>query len=284
MHAFLFHQFVYSLLILFSLYLTGHHECEILGTGPEAAESETGWKECEKNPGHEEFISAKDFKENYLPRVHTDKHRDRLRTMIDLAVRLRIHRTSPGRPDEDDFHDCRGSDRVRLGTGFISLVFDPVSNEPCPCVSCKGEITRKFWRFRVRTAAHVVYNTEEAKQTKVDLFHDDDSCKLDGRMLSVTGLEVEWYNRDSDVCYIMCVAHDEALGERIKSAWSCWRDEPLDLSGLDLLPFYETLCCPALIVSHPHGQPKKITVGVKRRGASFVGYNTATCRAPVGLQ
>ena len=328
---------VYLLHYLFSLYLTGHHECEILGRGPEAAESGSLWEGCKKNPGHEDFISAKDFKDNYLPRVHIDKHRDILRARIDLTVRLRVMWTSPDRPDDYPFSKSRGKDETRVGTGIIIFVSN-VTEKPCPCVKCNGEITRKFWRFTVLTAAHVVYNTEEAKSTKVDLFYDDDSCRLDGRMVtvtglevaqvdlfydddscrldgrmvtvtglevaqvdlfydddscrldgrmvSVTGLEVAQIEPDSDTCNLRCVSHDEALGERLNTLNKCWVDgfrESLDLSGLDLLPSCDGDRHPVLVVSHPHGQPKQITVGQGRDGEHpLIEYNAATCRGSSG--
>ena len=157
-------------------------------------------------------MSVQDFKDKYLPRVHYDKHRNGFRAMIDLTVRLRIYWTSPDRPDDDEFSNHRGTKIPRMGTGLIRRVSDPVSDEPCPCDKCNGEITRKFWRFKVRTASHVVYNTEEGKSTRVDLFYDDDSCKFDGRMGTATGLEVVKIDHDIDLCHMECVTHDEALG------------------------------------------------------------------------
>ena len=171
----------------------------------------------------------------------------------------------------------------RMGTGFISHVFKPVSEKPCPCDKCNGEITRKFWRFRVRTAAHVVYNTEEAKSTRVDLFYDDDSCKFDGRMVTLTGLEVERISHDRDVCYMECVTHDDALGERIESLMPSLHSLDQDLLSLDFLPPFDEGRHPTLIVSHPHGQPKKITWGQWRVGGFCrVEYNAPTCPGSAG--
>ena len=270
--------------------LTGHHECEILSGGleSEAAESGSLWRNCTKNPGHEEFISVQDFKDKYMLRVHNDEQRDVFRSMIDLTVRLRLYWTSPDRPDDDEFSNPRGTKIPRMGTGFISIVSDPVSDKPCPCDKCNGEITQKFWRFEVRTAAHVVYNTEEAKSTRVDLFYDDDSCKFDGRMGTLTVLEVERINRDDDICYMECVTHDEALAESIKSLRTSLDNEKpkpvnLHLPSLNSLLSYGGGGISTLIVSHPHGQPKKITLGQGRdEGISFVVYNAATCPGSSG--
>ena len=208
--------------------------------------------------------------------------------MIDLTVRLRVYWTSHHRPKDDEFSSQSGKKITRFGTGFIHKVFDPVSDELCPCDKCNGEITRNFWRFKVRTAAHVVYNTEEAKSTRVDLFYDDDSCKFDGRMVTVTGLRVVGIDHDADICYMECVTHDEALGERIKSLATSLDSvirKPLDLN--QSIPDFLLPCDggrgPTLIVSHPHGQPKKITLG-QWRGGEFprVEYNAATCPGSSG--
>ena len=233
-------------------------------------------------------MSVQDYKDKYLPRVHTDKQRDVLRSLIDRTVRLRLYWTSPVRPDDDELSNHRGTKKPRMGTGFISYVSDPVSDEPCPCDKCNGEITRKFWRFPVQTAAHVVYNTEEAKSTRVDLFYDDDSCKSDGRMVTVTGLRVVRINHDKDLCHMDCVTHDEALGERLESLWTSLYSEfrerlDLDLPSLDFLPPCDKGRHPTLIVSHPHGQPKKITLGQWTDGEyPVVEYNTATCPGSSG--
>ena len=208
--------------------------------------------------------------------------------MIDLTVRLRLYWTSLDRPGDDEFSNHRGTKIPRMGTGLISHVYKSVSDKPCPCDKCNGEITRKFWRFWVQTAAHVVYNTEEAKSTRVDLFYDDDRCKFDGRMGTMTALEVDRFEHDIDVCFMECVTHDEALAGRIKSLWTSLYSEfrePLDLyiSSLDFLPPRDGGRGPILIVSHPHGQPKKITLGQWRDGEHpFLEYNTPTCPGSSG--
>ena len=79
------------------------------------------------------------------------------------------------------------------------------------------------------------------------------------------------------------------LGERIESAWRCWfqsKGISLDLSS----PILTSACGSgagldsALIVSHPHGQSKKITLGVvKAEERPFhVMYNAATCPGSSG--
>ncbi|RUS90164.1 hypothetical protein EGW08_002043 [Elysia chlorotica] len=263
----------------------GQHECEILGSGQEAEEGGTRWKACKKNPGHEKFISVQDFSDFYLSKLDTASQRDRLKAVIDLTVRLRVNCTSVDRPDGSPFSGARGSDILRLGTGFIQDVKGPLSIKHCPCAECNGKVLRKFWIFMVYTAHHVVYNTEEAKATKVDMFYDCDSCLRDGRMKSTLGFEVIKTVPENDVCHMLCVTHDEALGERLKSAELSWGSGgyTLNLSGLDLLPPCERRVFLTLVVSHPHGQAKRITLGEGRESESpHVEYNAATCPGSSG--
>ena len=247
----------------FSSHPTGHHECEILKGGPEseAAESGSRWKKCTKNAGHKEFMSVQDFKNKYLSRVQDDEERDTLRAMIDLTVKLTIKGTSRDRPNDNALFKHRGTKNLRCGTGFISHIYKPVSAELCPCDTCKGETIKKFWRFWLHTAAHVVYNTEEEMSTRVDLFYDDDSCKFDGRMVTVMGFEVLTSEDNKDTTYMECLP---ALAERIVSLRTSL-DRVLKNglhqgpTSLDFLPPCDGGSSPTLIVSHPHRKPKKIT-------------------------
>ncbi|GFR75020.1 hypothetical protein ElyMa_002178000 [Elysia marginata] len=91
------------------------HECAIFTSREhEAAESFWGYENCEKNPGHENFISVQDFKDNYLPRLQSDEQRERFRSRIDRTVRLRVNCTSRTRPDDDDMAEYRGTSMIRV--------------------------------------------------------------------------------------------------------------------------------------------------------------------------
>ena len=267
--------------------LPGHHECEIrAGRELESAESAYLWDKCKKNRGHERFIPVQDFTEKHLPYyLEDDKEFEKLRTFVDLTVRLRVHWTSRDRPRDDNFAGYRGTDRLRLGSGFIFEinVTDPESGKPCPCDECHGEVVRRFWTFSVHTARHVVYNTEEAKQTKVDLFYDDDTCDLDGRMETVWALEVNRSYDNMDFCDMACVTHSETLAKKITP-----------LKYFRLMVKKEIVNPPknreghAVVVSHPHGQSKKITVGrcIRRgdisKGQLYFEYHTDTCPGSSG--
>ncbi|RUS91199.1 hypothetical protein EGW08_001005, partial [Elysia chlorotica] len=229
---------------------------------------------CSKKSSHKEFIAVQDFLDNYQPIKEYEDSRALLRSIIDLTVRLRLNWTSPARQDDDVFSDVRGSDKLRTGTGFILSVVGPVTNESCPCEVCCGQTVAKSWRFLVRTARHMVYDTVEAQETQVDFFYDDDEI---GKKETVRALKVVKSYPERDICEMLCVTHDEDLAGRVQSAYLF-----LDFISLVLKDEWQVL-----VVSHPHGKPKKITVGVGRSGTSqqpllLLGYNAATCPGSSG--
>ena len=280
----------------------GLHECQIFATKcNESVESQTAWEKCEKNKNHKDFLSVQDLKLNHLLGNLSDDDFELLRAAIDLTVRIRVDYTSPGRPKHDALSELRGSDTLRLGTGFIRYVSADVG-KPCPCCECDGVVVRKFWTLTILTAQHVVYNGEEAKRTKVDLFYDDERSEQDGEVVTLRALGVVWSSSDRDVCHMECVTHDENIGERIEYLYrrrlslicsnesSHSQSEPkhrglwYSLAQLFTAPRRHDL---ALIISHPHGQPKKITIGKVRGAVNFVDdvyaeYHTATCPGSSG--
>ena len=230
-------------------------------------------------------------------------------------------------PDGYSFYQCRGSNVPRVGTGRIYNVQSEI-NKPCPCDSCNRQEVRKYWRFYVQTAQHVVYNTEEAKKTRIDLFYDDERSHLDGKVVSVPALRVGLSDAQYDLCYMECVTHDERIGEMVESLHRRWlsldeaiRSAPIyfNESSLSYLPrkteatrsrpkstpiyfkksslsdrpremFIRERQNYTLIISHPHGQAKKITLGKERDEAGEKGvilyreYQTATFPGSSGAQ
>ena len=228
---------IFYILTSQNVYLTGHHECEIFGRGLEAAESATRWRSCQKNPGHNSFIPATDFADHRLLRSLSDESREWLKVAVDRTVRLRVNWTSPDRPDDDDLSDYRGTDRLRLGTGFIRNVSDPQLNKPCPCDECDGKVKRNYWEFKLQTAHHVVYNREEAKETQVDLFYDEEDSQEKGQMKTVRAMTIVCSHYDRDFCGMTCITHDEDLGNRLltleKRWWGLFYTSRQPVSGLN---------------------------------------------------
>ena len=94
-----------------------------------------------------------------------------------------------------------GSGSVECQANFnfqVSLVYFPIikdihfqRDKPCPCTKCDGKIVKNHWTFNVQTARHVVYNTEEAERTRVDLVFDDKRSKQDGKVVTMWGDRAE---------------------------------------------------------------------------------------------
>ena len=219
-----------------------------------------------------------------------DPVREWVRAIADLTVRLRVGYTSQDRPDGDPLCGNRGKSIPRVGTGFIYDVYSKI-NEPCPCVYCDGQEVRKYWGFYVHTAQHVVYDTEEAKRTRVDLFYDDETPRQDGKVVSVWALRVDWSDAESDRCLMECVTHDERIGERVESLRRRWDSLTKDTRSRPIYSKKSSLSVKGqhytLIISHPHGQAKKITLGkrrprVKGDNYRYREYETATCPGSSG--
>ena len=234
-------------------------------------------------------MSVNDFIDS-LPCSEGDPVREWVRVTADLTVRLRVGYTSQDRPDGDPLCGNRGKSIPRVGTALICYV-NSVINEPCPCVYCDGQEVRKYWRFYVQTAQHVVYDTEEAKRTRVDLFYDDETSRQDGKVVTVWALRVDGSNTENDRCWMECVTHDERIGEMVESLVRRWdslneatRSTPIYSKKSSLSGEGQVY---TLIISHPHGQAKKITLGklrppVKGGNSGYQEYETATCPGSSG--
>ena len=278
----------------FSLPL-GHHECEVLPGGTnEAEESSSAWRNCSKNPGHPSFIPAPQFSIDDLPVWYREKWvLERVKDVAAMTVRLRVGYVSTARPDGYCFSQFRGICVPHFGTGTVRNVFRLMTGQ-CPCPQCKNSPSpnRTWYEIMVHTAHHVVYNSEEARATKVDLFYDDENADKDGRMKTIWGVQAVAAEGSTDFCVLTCATHDKTIIQQLNLTE--------DLTECDISAYhrntvvmrkwcwaYEQFC---VIVSHPHGQPKKVTIGEKksraadpkvRQRSSFV-YTTDTCPGSSG--
>ena len=254
---------------------------------PDAAEGARAWELCFKNPGHPNFIPVSQFEMSHLPkRYQRDCVLKCVMNVAQCTGRVRVCYTSRGRPDNYAFAAARGSALPHSGTAYVYRV-SPASGR-CPCPHAEGHDSpkKKWWKVQVQTACHVVFNTEEAKKSKVDLYYDDEKASDDGRMKTIYGLEVMEQNQKGDRCELICATHDAKLIEELQVLF----DESREL--------YHTLSSqladknfsrPCVIVSHPHGKYKHITVGkLKGRrkmcgiGRRIFTYDTDTCRGSSG--
>ena len=228
-----------------------------------------------------------------------ESQRKLLREFSDRVVGLHIRCTSQERP-EDPFANLKGTFTSRYGTGFVFHVSERSVFSPCHCRDCNGKVTT-HWTFYVRTAFHVVFNTEEAMETMVELFYDDETCRNDDpcsvKYVWAVRMDESKSNRDTDESILLCYTHDEAVAERIRSSKHYWKRLPnyrpiyypdgqgllyclKDTEMVDAVEGFPH----AVIFSHPHGGPKKITVGKwnPRKDQPRIEYQTPTCAGSSG--
>ena len=201
---------------------------------------------------------------------------------MNRTVCMKVSYTSQQRPDGFPFSRCGGSSVSHAGTGFICDINE--SNGRCPC---HNEI-REHWTLTINTARHVVFNQGEAVRTRVLLFYDDQRALEDGRAMDVPVVEFLWSNPDRDISTILCVTHDGTIAERLGSSSLLW-PSTFCPTEFDLLQSFRKLLAfgsshYAMVVSHPHGECKRITIGKVRynEADNHIEYDADTCPGSSG--
>ena len=243
-------------------------------------------KYCNKNPGHPGFIPAPEFSLHHLPlELQSDIVLRYVKNCAARTVQLLIRYVSPERPENYVFGQLKGRTNPRLASGWVCGVY--FLGGPCKCHECSAEGAQpraRCWELTVVTACSCVYNSEESKATKVTFFYDDETSRNNTK--SLMGGEVEYVNAGEDRCAFACITHDEAfavqMDELRKERVFLWQ------SILSVAPFnmQHSQC---IVISHPHGQSKFITVGqqveiTSRPEASqpYYKYMADTCPGSAG--
>ncbi|XP_059164686.1 uncharacterized protein LOC131947485 [Physella acuta] len=274
------------------VFYPGNHEAEMCyGGEADLHKHVTG---CKKNPGHKGFIPLKDFNINCLPsHYHNDLMFETILTLAALTVQVKTKFTSLERPefypDTQVPYPCysdRGSHVMRLGTGMVWCVTKYTESDrwgTCRCAKCQVSATpSKVWgKVHVLTATHVVFDDSEARQTRCVLGFDDNKSPV----VSLDGWRVWEANIERDRCELSYVTCDLELVDELGKM--C--DRMYYLFGKVEHKYRRFLDVDRLtvIVSHPHGCPKQVSVGQwthkhKRddKGLNWTRYWYTTCTCP----
>ncbi|GFO08392.1 hypothetical protein PoB_003489700 [Plakobranchus ocellatus] len=218
--------------------------------------------DCPKYSNHSCYTPLQKFTLDKLPKGYRDPDIYKfVKVQAELTVRVVSTITSASRPDGYAFHEFKGQGRPRFGTGFIQYMYrdDTRSNKTCPCPECirSGNPKKEYYKIKVRTATHVVFNKEESLGTYVELYFDgfegSHVKRLYGESVAFGAIQGDW-------CDIRCVSHDIKLCEHIKEVWGQWRwletkinskYQHEDEEGRRLV----------VVVSHPHGCHKQVSIG-----------------------
>ncbi|XP_055860206.1 uncharacterized protein LOC106066234 [Biomphalaria glabrata] len=272
----------------------GLHEADV-SCGDEA-DLRSIFRTCTKNPEHIGFIPVHQFEACHLPLLYRDLNFvSYVRAMAGFAVRVLVRCISTKRPKEypgtDNpypFYHYKGAHFLRVGSGWVDgagMTFLPENNRRCPCRKCAASEKPSYtWcQFWVHTALHVVYNREEAQHTQCELFYDSETSRdlvsvLDG--VDTVGSCLE------DTCSILCVTHDIQVVGKLNLMWA--ELHQLQESMSKSLTRSDEMGRLSIIVSHPHGSSKRISVGEwthrQSHGDDWTQYyyTTNTCSGSSG--
>ncbi|XP_012945395.1 uncharacterized protein LOC106013653 [Aplysia californica] len=255
--------------------------CE-MGVALEGYEDEM-FENCKKNEGHTDFIPLPRLGLQHLPK--SCRHPDFLSYILNLASRtvlLTVYYTSEHRPDHFGWSTLKGKRAPRVGSGYLTVYKTKrdqaaASTQPASSTSSFHFGEDEETVLIVKTAAHVVYNQEEVKWTKVKLFFDDDSDR--STVIEAKGIRITDNSEEEDRSeFIIRLMNSELL--------------PVVMKKLVLFesyngPFPENI---AFCVSHPHGVAKRVTFGEmlvhEQAEASFIPHQVpleVVCEAESNL-
>ena len=123
--------------------------------------------------------------------------------------------------------------------------------------------------------------------TLVDFFLDNKYSELNGKMKTAYCCGVVQSDADTDYCILRCATHDKDLFHRLKEAYLACEGftNKINFSSVMMLEKVDPL---VVIISHPHGQPKQVSVGEATHfEADYIRwgkltYNASTCPGSSG--
>ncbi|BFZ14264.1 hypothetical protein BsWGS_17303 [Bradybaena similaris] len=227
-------------------------------------------KHCQKHRGHDKFIPSQEFDEQHLPDLY--KHKlivDLVRCLSTLTVRLTVGKISASRPrppyPPTPRCDNLGRDCSINGTGHVSsaVVSPEEADNCCACSECleSGSPERRFGKIFIQTAAHVVHDDSEAANTTCYFNYVNDSDGLD-TAIKIQGAKGVQIDVKEDRCWMFCYTHDLSLLKKLDSTVHMYqrlRREVADKYCVNWADTPEDKL--TIIVSHPHGCSKYVTVG-----------------------
>ncbi|XP_059174428.1 uncharacterized protein LOC131954687 [Physella acuta] len=246
---------------------------------------------CKKNPGHKGFIPLKDFNASCLPsRYHDDElMSETIKTLAALTVQVKTKFTSLERPEfcpgtqvpYPGYND-RGRHVMRVGTGRVYRVDKYTDSiRTCRCAKCQVSATpSKVWgEVKVLTATQVVFDASEARQASCVLGFDDNKS----RVVSLDGWKVlDRADIEGDTCVLNYETCDLELVNELDKLCRLFDDLCREVE--DKYRRFVDVDKLTVIVSHPHGCPKQVSLGQwthkHKRDGEYTRYWYTTCTCP----
>ncbi|KAH9499566.1 hypothetical protein Btru_074149 [Bulinus truncatus] len=195
---------------------------------------------CEKFDKHGEYIPVNEFSLHHLPaEIRHKTVYIWLRSVAPLVVKLQKNGNATGR--------------------ICWLAADENLSKTCEDVHCHyrrllGRRHNVYGGLGVITNKHVIKSDNDAAVTRVEFFYNDDSLPP---LISELGCSLKLSDPKFDYSVFSCYVHERSLIDAMRVL-----DSKRDYSWLQIPQVFRTrLKKYAIIVSHPHGKAKKISIG-----------------------
>ncbi|KAH9512181.1 hypothetical protein Btru_040989 [Bulinus truncatus] len=246
----------------------GKHEVQMV---KDEAQLEEAAATCDKQHCHQDMIPVDNFTIENLPVDYRLEDIFYLaKSIAKLTVKLKVTYVSDNRPMyipktelPYPLYDKRGSaDFLSTGSGRVCDVVKQSGSrdETCKCSKCKvsPRPSKTWWHIKIFTATAVVHDDKEANQTSCTFF--DEGGTRDS--MEISGCKCVWLDVEGDLCLMQITSCDEELCEglfsTIKTFNNLWKKLKKTSESLNYKDNKEKL---VIIVSHPHGSQKKISIG-----------------------
>ncbi|CAL1538241.1 unnamed protein product [Lymnaea stagnalis] len=194
---------------------------------------------CEKYDQHSEYISLNDFELSHLPdNIRHPTVCVWLRNCAPLVVKLRKYGNATGR--------------------VCILPKDLSTTRTCDDTHCRhlnelGRDHQVHGGLGIITNRHVIKTDDDAAVTRVDFFYNEETDPV----MTELGCTVHLTNTKLDYSVFSCFVHSRALIEQMmfydKRRNYAWQCIPREIRVKTKLY--------AIIISHPHGAAKQISIG-----------------------
>ncbi|XP_013090671.2 uncharacterized protein LOC106074446 [Biomphalaria glabrata] len=222
--------------------------------------------ECGKETDHNRFKVLDKFSIQDLPICYQHEEMYNLiKSLADLTVMIQLPWT------EKNGFFCQG-------TGKISDVFIcTAENRPCCCRKCKVSQTpsMQWGQVEIVTSANLLSSCKDVTNYKCTLFYDNEHSNEDVKFLY--GVEYVSRSTKRDICKFMCITCDMDLLKKLDA----YVDAFVDNWSAALEKYFSTVKSAEerllVMVSHPHGCKKHISLGKWSKLKPHVQYDAATC-------
>ncbi|KAK6961730.1 hypothetical protein BgiMline_034463 [Biomphalaria glabrata] len=221
---------------------------------------------CAIDCHEDKFVLASEFPDSEMKRQCQKMNiLELVNNSIQLSVRVEVRLTEPsqGRNQLQEsvpemYSKFKNVVMPHTGSGIIKDIYTNESSSESQVEVC--------------TAMHVVFNDEEAKNTKCSLYFDGEGY----RTVILTGINESGSNISSDWCKFLCKVDSQKIDE-IKENFKKFETELGNKKRKKMNRKRKVI-----LISHPHGGYKYISMGDQIIEKDGIRYDTPSCKGCSG--